>query len=149
MSASLYHWVGSVIPYHLLSPSTEVKWKSTVTKEFSLKSCYVWLLQEHSLLEPQPSFPYKVISYSKLPTRVCFYVWQLVLNKIGTLDNLDRRGMANNGRCFFCNICMESVNHLFLSCSFPSQVWREVIPQVCKSFPSTIAQLIEECKVQK
>ncbi|CAN1805213.1 Putative ribonuclease H protein At1g65750 [Linum perenne] len=72
------------------------------------------------------SFPAKEIWSRLAPTKVQFFCWLVYRNRIATIDNLQRRGLALPNRCALCEMEAESVNHLFIHCSFSSQVWSKL-----------------------
>ncbi|MCH95961.1 hypothetical protein A2U01_0016944, partial [Trifolium medium] len=64
---------------------------------------------------------------SKTPSKVTAFVWQLLLDRIPTRYNLQRRGVVLadlNSGCVLCDAVEETSIHLFLHCSFTSKVWR-------------------------
>ena len=51
-----------------------------------------------------------------VPAKVNVFVWRLMLNRIPTKVNLDRRGIdCGSIRCAVCDDALETVNHLFFS----------------------------------
>lgn len=81
---------------------------------------------------------------SKAPARCKFFMWLVVHQRCLTADNLQRRGWPNSSSCQLCLQEPETCTHLFVHCSFSSQVWRHVrswavasFPVPCPSFSST------------
>ncbi|CAN0887259.1 hypothetical protein LINGRAHAP2_LOCUS15577 [Linum grandiflorum] len=50
-------------------------------------------------------------------------MWLAVLGRILTMDNLRRRGLIAPNRCTLCYKDGESIDHIFLACSFSRKVW--------------------------
>jgi hypothetical protein len=63
----------------------------------------------------------------KCPLKTRLFLWLALANRILTWDNGQRRGWSGPNKCTLCKVEEESVSHLFVSCSFASQVWREVM----------------------
>ena len=58
-----------------------------------------------------------------IPQNIKPFLWLVVYNKIATWENLQLRGYVGPGIFQLCKISGESVNHLFVHCSFTSRVW--------------------------
>ncbi|KAJ4815734.1 RNA-directed DNA polymerase (reverse transcriptase)-related family protein [Rhynchospora pubera] len=58
----------------------------------------------------------------KIPLKVKLFSWLVLNNRISTKDFLARRGMDVDLVCSFCD-SNESVDHLFLTCSFTAVFW--------------------------
>ncbi|KAK1321880.1 hypothetical protein QJS10_CPA03g01261 [Acorus calamus] len=56
-----------------------------------------------------------------------FLCWQALLNKLPTRARLQSRGLSTSGTCGLCNIERESVEHLFIHCSFSAYVWTALL----------------------
>ncbi|CAN0920773.1 Putative ribonuclease H protein At1g65750, partial [Linum grandiflorum] len=72
------------------------------------------------------SFPYETIWENYIPLKVQCFCWKTFQKKIATLDNLQRRGFQLANRCPLCQIEIETLDHLFLRCSFSSLVWGNI-----------------------
>ncbi|XP_026398396.1 uncharacterized protein LOC113294201 [Papaver somniferum] len=78
-----------------------------------------------------PDFPSKKIWTRLWPLMVAFFLWQCVLNRLPTLDNLHQRNsslVTPSGNiianvCCLCKLTAESNTHLFLECSLTKQIW--------------------------
>ena len=49
------------------------------------------------------------------PPQVAFFSWTVALDKILTIDNLQKRHLVLEW-CFMCKRCGESIDHLLLHC---------------------------------
>ena len=85
---------------------------------FSVKSLYR-ALQPVSLA----SFPSKIIWNSCVQPKLSFFAWEASWGKVLTLDHLQKRGWALENRCFLCQMCGESIDHLLLNCERTREVW--------------------------
>nr|GEY11893.1 RNA-directed DNA polymerase, eukaryota, reverse transcriptase zinc-binding domain protein [Tanacetum cinerariifolium] len=59
-----------------------------------------------------------------IPNKVNVFIWRLMLNKLPTRVNLDRRDIDVGS--ILCPICIEDVetaNHIFLSCNMAKDLW--------------------------
>jgi hypothetical protein len=103
-------------------------WNPDVDGGFSVKSLYVYLAREllpQNTLSQSAQFAFKHIWKTAVPSKVCAFAWQLLLDKIPTRRNLCRRGILLTDAigCPLCNGAVESTRHLFLHCPFASVVW--------------------------
>lgn len=64
------------------------------------------------------------------PQRLNFFVWRVLLDRIATLPNLQRRRILGEEESVACRLCNtqedESVLHLFFNCNFAKTVWIRV-----------------------
>ena len=51
--------------------------------------------------------------------------WTLAHQKIMTVENLKKRGIASPMRCVLCKNSEESLEHLFIECKFSQEVWEQ------------------------
>lgn len=108
-------------------------WKLEDEGIFSVKSCYVklermlvgeveWSMEELRVFE--------YIWKSKAPLKVIAFSWKLLLDRIPTRRNLERRNCLPpevSPLCVLCGRVEESANHLFLHCYFANMVWARVM----------------------
>lgn len=87
-------------------------WKLNHKGHFTSKSFYLAL--SNSLMD---WFPHKSIWIPIIPSKISFFMWNTFLDKILTLNHLQRRGWNLANRCILCMNEEESVNHLFIHCS--------------------------------
>ncbi|XP_058732554.1 uncharacterized protein LOC131604078 [Vicia villosa] len=106
-------------------------WTLATDGIFSVKSCYDFLkakLSGPDLLADKVralSHLWKV----KAPSKVLFFCWRFIHNRLATRDLLVSRGILNEGSESLCVLCMkeeESRTHLFLNCDVSITVWRRV-----------------------
>jgi hypothetical protein len=107
-------------------------WSDDKNAGFTVKSCYYLLLKK--LREPQVLDHLTEIVFSRLwkggvPSKVCAFSWQLLLNRIQTKDNLCRRRIIQhqNINCVLCGLVEESALHLFLHCEKTALVWYAIM----------------------
>ncbi|CAN0858149.1 hypothetical protein LINGRAHAP2_LOCUS7101 [Linum grandiflorum] len=67
--------------------------------------------------------PHLCIWKKEVPTKVQGFLWLVFLGRILTLDNLQQRGLITPNWCSLCNCAAESVDHIFLACTFSWKVW--------------------------
>lgn len=59
-----------------------------------------------------------------LLSKVNVFFWQLNLNKIPTIVNLDKRGIdIGSARCPICDLDVKAFNHIFFSCGMTLKLW--------------------------
>ena len=53
--------------------------------------------------------------------------WMAILNRLPTMDRLQAWGLEVTGICVLCKQEMESRNHMFFSCAYSKQIWKEIL----------------------
>ncbi|KAJ0524125.1 putative reverse transcriptase zinc-binding domain-containing protein [Helianthus annuus] len=97
-------------------------WKLEDTGAFSVKSLRR-LMQETRYSGRSQRFLWN--SWS--PIKVNFLLWRVILDKLPTLMALRNRNVnVPNTLCPICRNGDESIDHLFISCSFAQRIWEEV-----------------------
>lgn len=61
--------------------------------------------------------------YHGLIPKINIFFWLLLQNRILTLDNLMKRGHIMPNRCILCKNQAETVDHIFIHCSFSREIW--------------------------
>ena len=95
-----------------------VSWMDSKDGVFSVKSLYR-ALQPVSLA----SFPSKIIWNSCMQPKLSFFAWEASWGRVLALDRLQKWGWALANRCFLCQTCEESIDHLLLHCEKTREVW--------------------------
>ncbi|CAN1778943.1 Putative ribonuclease H protein At1g65750 [Linum perenne] len=110
------------LPPSLLSEGpASICWFDGKEQCFSVSS-FRRLLQAECF--PSTDFPpANLVWPTHAPSKVQFFCWLTLRNRIATTDNLQRRGFALPNRCALCEKDSESVDHIFVHCPFASQVW--------------------------
>lgn len=95
-------------------------WRLTGNSTFSVKSFYNFL-NDGGLRCPNMRFFWQNSCLKKIN----IFNWLSWKNKILTLENLESRKCNRFpiATCVLCHSAIESVDHLFLQCSFARQVW--------------------------
>jgi len=57
-----------------------------------------------------------------LISKITFFMWLLDHNKLATIDKLKKKGMILPNRCHLCKEQEESINHIFVYCTFATRV---------------------------
>ncbi|XP_058777009.1 uncharacterized protein LOC131651362 [Vicia villosa] len=94
-------------------------WKSSSNGDLSFKAAY------NTIIKPSPSkfwsnFPWDKDSPSPSHSMV---VWRFIHHKIPTDDNYTIRGFSLPSMCSLCHSSSKSMEHLFFSCTFASNLW--------------------------
>ena len=71
-----------------------------------------------SLIPPSKVRTHSQLWSSTIPLKIICFVWLCIENQINTWDNLRKKGWSGPNRCSLCKNIKESVNHLFMECSF-------------------------------
>jgi hypothetical protein len=100
--------------------------------EFSVKSSYRYLVEELEAVGEEEVGLVNVLSHiweSPAPSKIIAFSWQLLLDRIPTRTNLEKRGMLPVGAPWECLGCVgmcENSTHLFLHCPCVMWVWGEI-----------------------
>ena len=92
--------------------------KEVKAKSFSIKAMY-----KGYDISPAFDFPYHSIWNSVVPPKIGIFTWEAAWDKVLTLDNLKRQGMAFANRCFLCEEDEETINHLLIHCRSAKMLW--------------------------
>ncbi|XP_058752225.1 uncharacterized protein LOC131625382 [Vicia villosa] len=106
-------------------------WRLNSEGVFTVKSCYDFFKGK---LSGPPLAEEKVRALIhlwnlKVPSRIQFFCWRFIHNRIATKDNLVSRGILNEGEDSLCVLCSkeeENIVHLFSNCEVSIGIWRRV-----------------------
>ncbi|KAJ4794835.1 hypothetical protein LUZ62_046081 [Rhynchospora pubera] len=79
---------------------------------------------------------YHILSL-EIPPRVLTFTWQLLHDKLATIDNLQLRGMTLVNRCPLCLLACESATHLANHCPFFLEVKQLVFNSLALTIQTT------------
>jgi hypothetical protein len=115
-------------------------WKWRAIGKYTVKSAY-----GASFHGSTNCASWKLIWKSWAPNRVKFFHWLANLDRCWTAYRLARRGFQHHPRCLLCDQAPETIQHLFLGCSFSRQIWHEILSCLCMSCnpPSDEANLFD------
>ena len=76
----------------------------------------------HRAMQPVSSalFPSKIIWMSCAQP---VFAWEALWGRVLTLDHLQKSGWALANKCFLCQKCGESIDHLLLHCERTREMW--------------------------
>jgi hypothetical protein len=57
------------------------------------------------------------------PNKCKMFLWQVMQECVWTSECLQSRGLDNHGPCALCSQEVESLNHLFIGCSYSREIW--------------------------
>ncbi|GFY85588.1 hypothetical protein Acr_04g0003260 [Actinidia rufa] len=94
------------------------RWKRQGNRSFIVSSFY------HSLTGlGDPTFSWKGIWVSRVPSKVCFFPWAAANGAILITDNLRRRRIVVTEWCYMCKRNAESTDQLLLHCKSANELW--------------------------
>ena len=96
----------------------KIIWKPSHDGNLSFKDAYLF----HASSSQNISWA-KTIWHIAIPPSKSILLWKLLLDKLPTDDNLARRGCQLPSICNLCGLHQETSAHLFISCSFATQIW--------------------------
>jgi len=89
---------------------------------------------------PDPAIWKSIWSVKSLP-KVDHFSWLLAHDSVLTMDVLKRKGWEGPSRCSLCLKNEETLNHLFLECSYAKEVWKIATSPWKPKFPVNIPSL--------
>eukprot|EP00253_Pinus_taeda_P003964 PITA_03964 len=69
---------------------------------------------------------WRLVWKAKTLPKIKFVLWILLGGKVLTVENLRKRGIIGPSHCPNCQNEEETIQHLFIDCSFASACWKEV-----------------------
>jgi len=100
----------------------EWQWRDDKTQVYTVNSAYTKLKNDKFV---QDGFSYSEFRKIKALPSAQFFAWRVIINKVATRDNLERKGIDVGSRmCVLCGTNEETINHLFFSCDVTSHVWK-------------------------
>lgn len=102
------------------SQQDKMKWGSSKSGMYSVKAGYADMCSNNMLIN---LWTWKLVWKTTLPSKVCWFSWFILSDACLMRDNLSKRGLQLDNKCFICQSNSESINHLFLHCPVASDIW--------------------------
>ncbi|KAL4333862.1 hypothetical protein GQ457_07G011430 [Hibiscus cannabinus] len=112
------------IPLPRVDLADEIVWKYEGSDCYSVKSGYRLLQNPQPISSISFSDFYNAVWSLDLPSKIKIHMWRVANNLLPTFDNLQRRRLAVNNVCPFCQSVGEAVAHLLRDCDFVCQLMR-------------------------
>ncbi|KAL4586207.1 hypothetical protein LXL04_010839 [Taraxacum kok-saghyz] len=104
---------------HLSNEMDTWVWKTGTVDHFSVKS--IRSLWESS---KYPELEYKHWWNNRVPLKVNFLGWRVVLNRLPSKQELKKRQVTiPSTNCDLCNMAEETCEHIFIQCSWTEEIW--------------------------
>ncbi|XP_042483849.1 uncharacterized protein LOC122064192 [Macadamia integrifolia] len=88
-------------------------WSLSSDGSFSSKSAW------EDIRSTNPKVPWATLIWNKkLQPRASIFGWRMAHGKLPTDESIQKRGIALVSRCSLCGVEVESMDHIFLQCSF-------------------------------
>ncbi len=105
-------------------------WPHSISRHYQVKTAYALLHKDQSqalnVLRPGPIPPpklWKNLWKLKLPNKLLTFTWKLMHHALPVKDVLNHRGIQCAATCMLCHTHTETLNHIFLLCTFARAVW--------------------------
>jgi len=98
-------------------------WEEGPGGNYSPKAGYIVLSSEAE--QREHVWWWKPLWKLDCPAKTKLFMWCVLENKAPSWDNLQKRSFQGPGWCALCKRELETVEHLFLACSFTVEVWKE------------------------
>nr|GEV48175.1 hypothetical protein [Tanacetum cinerariifolium] len=89
---------------------------------------------------------YKIVWFNKNITRHGFILWMALQNRLSTQDMIAMWKPNEVMQCVFYKQCMDSVEHLFFTCTFTLKAWKEVHRLLSVSMSFNWNDIVKELK---
>ena len=111
--------------YLVPNVSDSWEWFLDTTKGYSVRGAYDLLTNGE---DSQMGLPFELVLHPQVPLKVSVFVWWLIRDRLPTKANLAIRGVIPVDYIFCVSGCchVETVEHLFLSCSMFASLWKQV-----------------------
>ncbi|XP_058753183.1 uncharacterized protein LOC131626384 [Vicia villosa] len=109
----------------------EVKWCNNEDIDFSVASCYSYLLKRFTPFGP-PIKSFEAFGFLwnlEVPFKIKAFGWRLFYNRLPTKDLLLIRGISlplDNLFCSFCGVDVEKARHTFFVCWVVKRIWNDI-----------------------
>jgi hypothetical protein len=126
LEEDLFHWDRYLqalrdASIQLVDRDDELLWDGVEDGEYTPRAGYIKLCVDFH--QRDPLWWWKKIWKQHCLAKGKLLVWSILANKLPTWDNLQKCLFSGPGRCALCKTHLESVEHLFLHCSYVRDVW--------------------------
>lgn len=129
----------SIVETIKLTREKEDIWLWTLYKNgnFSLKSC-VDIFGDTGMYDEIWKYMWRL----KVPSKVKFFLWFIIRDRLLITDNLIKKGMCLPNICLLCYQEEETANHILLHCPYSKEVQDAVLNEigVTQVFPRSIRE---------
>lgn len=104
----------------------KIIWPHSSNGDYIVRKTYELLHQGTNTTHPNQTSQsrlWKVLWKLKLPHKIITFTWKLLYHALPVKTELVKRGIHCDPTCCLCNSDNESLNHLFLHCTFAIAVW--------------------------
>ncbi|GJR80695.1 RNA-directed DNA polymerase, eukaryota, reverse transcriptase zinc-binding domain protein [Tanacetum coccineum] len=125
----------------------EVKDKATWITNNGIEKCFtvsnVW---KDMICDDTKVDWFKLVWFSQSIPRHAFVTWLAIQKRLMTHDKILVWRPNEDFKCALCSNCPDSHNHLFFSCEFSKEIWKELIGLLNVELSSEWDQIIMEMK---
>lgn len=107
--------------FNLYGDNDCFKWNLVSNGIFTIASLY-----ENVRLRSRKVTWHRMVWTGLAPQKCRFILWMLMHDRLKTKQFLIQRGMVVDSSCLLCANGVEDCQHLFFSCTFSADVWRQI-----------------------
>lgn len=128
------------MPKRNMTTEDEIIWGKDLKGIFTVKSAYHLATFKDSQLSASISDlsvskrPWKSIWQLNSRPKVKIHLWKATRDALPTLDNIKKKGLITNERCFLCRSRDEDVEHIFWNCKVVRKIWGSLFPNLNQVF---------------
>jgi ribonuclease HI len=101
----------------------KIIWPYTSTGEFQVRKAYTLLQHDIPNGSGTLHHNWKLLWKLKLPHKILTFTWKILHHALPLKTELNKRGINCANTCSLCNSITETMEHIFLQCSFARAVW--------------------------
>ncbi|GJU08021.1 reverse transcriptase zinc-binding domain-containing protein [Tanacetum coccineum] len=87
---------------------------------------------------------HKIVWFSNCIPRHAFVLWMAMQNRLSTQDRIAIWKPNDVMQCAFCKQCLDSIEHLFFTCVFSIDVWKEMQKMLSVNMSFSWRSVVEE-----
>ncbi|KAF7824263.1 ribonuclease H [Senna tora] len=110
-------------PISLCNSHDSLIWKFSAKGEYSVSEGYQLLSSNGNDILSVDLFPWKFLWSLSMPSKIQNFIWRIVTDALPNLVNLKRHHLQVDETCQLCGLQNETLDHVFLHCSFARAVW--------------------------
>jgi hypothetical protein len=147
----------STIPLSKYGQPDLLLWRGTSTGVFTVRSAYHMEVERHESMIGESSYQgdlqklWNLIWGLNVPNPVKMFTWRACHNILPTWSNLQKKGIALDPLCLFCQTELETVRHVLWDCPSASDVWGACDRKIQKSnvggdnFSDVVQYMFDRC----